>query len=199
MARSELVYFTNEDAALEAKAIQLADDDPGYLEGYAAVYENLDLQNEIIARGCFSDSVKAEVPSGSVKLMVRHFRDGGDVSDCIGTVRRAADHPYGLWIHGVFSRVQLAQDTRVKVLEGHVRGLSVGFTPQTWELRSVGGRRVRVHTKGKLAEVTVTVRSANPKAQISSAKNDGFEGVKRAFGLKVARCWLRLKRLQNGL
>lgn len=143
----------------------------GWIEGYLSVFGNIDQQNETVERGAFAKSIKSVVPAGKVKLMVKHFAHGGDVADCIGTVTQAREDDYGLWIHAELSSVKLAQETRQKILEKHVRGLSVGFYPQQWEHDEVDGVRIVRHTEAILAEGTVTVRPANELCGIESAKS----------------------------
>ncbi|MCY3020186.1 MAG: phage major capsid protein [Planctomycetota bacterium] len=142
----------------------------GWVEGVVAVYGNVDLQDEIMAPGCFGESLAQMVPAGKVKLMIRHLSGGGDTAEVIGTVTQAREDPRGLWIHAQFSNAATAQETRTKILEGHVKGLSVGFLGLEYEWAEVNGKKVKVWTKCMLADATVTTRPANPKAVITAAK-----------------------------
>jgi len=118
----------NPEAKLKAK-IRTAADDHGFIEGYAAVWGVVDKQNEVIAKGAFQRSISQTVLAGKVKLMAQHFRDGGDVLECLGTITDAKEDDYGLWIHADLSSVDLAQHVRTLINEGHVKTLSVGFRP----------------------------------------------------------------------
>lgn len=166
--------FRVADARLKAKALDAAASGTapvatgyGFIEGYAAVWNNRDLGNEIMLRGAFARSIQQVVPAGKVKLMVKHYRDGGDTLECIGTVTEAREDDFGLWIHGELSGATLAQDTRRKILEGHIGGLSVGFRP----LRAHLEAPVLYHDECALLEVTVTGRPMNPAAQVTVAKS----------------------------
>lgn len=111
-------------------------DDAGWLEGYAAVYNNVDHHREVFRPGVFAQSIAERVPKGKVKLMVVHYAHGGGVSDLVGLVTEAKEVPKvpgtkfpGLWMHAEFSSVQPAQDVRTKAAEGMVEHLSVGYRP----------------------------------------------------------------------
>jgi HK97 family phage prohead protease len=189
----------NAASMLHAKALPiLPGSDAGWIEGYAAVWNNVDLSGETMLRGCFAPTLSQDVSAGKVKLMSLHYRDGGDCSECVGTVTEAIEDPYGLWVHADLSAVQHAQDARKKVIEGHVKFLSVGFRLGETQLRephndqevkildSVGERKIMMHTSSQLCEVTLTVRPANPLAAITGAKSfRSINGVKPSGSAKT--------------
>lgn len=140
----------------------------GTIEGYAAVWDNVDDQNEIIRRGSFTKSIEERVKVGDIKLMVKHFRDGGDVPDLIGTVVEAREDSHGLWFRAKLSKIKLAQDTRTLVGEGHVTGASVGFLPIKWNFMALDGKNVVELLENKLLEITITSRPANMLARVTA-------------------------------
>lgn len=142
----------------------------GAIEGYAAVWDVVDLQDEIIRRGAFAKSLRERVPAGKVKLMVRHFAHGGDVPEVIGTITEMKEDATGLFFRARLAGVPPAQQARQLVLEGHVDGCSIGFLPVRWRWTDVDGRRVLEHLECKAVEVTLTVRPANEQARITGAK-----------------------------
>jgi HK97 family phage major capsid protein/HK97 family phage prohead protease len=156
--------------------------DAGWIEGYAAVWGNVDLLGEIMQHGCFARSIQQAVPTGSVKLMVKHFRDGGDALEVIGTITQAREDDYGLWVHAELDGEDTAQEMRRRVLQKEVRFLSVGFISLVQDTRELTsdemqnvlpqrqGKPALIHTEAKLLEVTVTVRPVNESAVITSAK-----------------------------
>lgn len=164
-ARREL---PSADARLSAKALDAAAPaDTGWLEGYAAVFGNVDKQQEMIEPGAFARSIGQAVAAGKVKLMVRHYRDGGDALECVGTVTQAREDAHGLWVHAEFSGGGVAQDARRLVAEGHVSGLSIGYRPVRFDFAD----GVIRHREVALLEVTITNRPANPAAQVVAAKS----------------------------
>jgi uncharacterized protein len=176
MAAERRTAFVS-DARLKAKAINAGEPavGNGWIEGYAAVWGNLDLVGEIMQRGCFARSIAQVVPAGKVPLMVVHYRDGGDTVEVIGRVTEAREDDYGLWIHADLSAATIAQDARTKVLEGLISGLSVGYRDirATLAPMKIGDAEqlVTQHQECALLEVTVTGRPANPRAQITDAKS----------------------------
>jgi HK97 family phage prohead protease len=135
------------DGQLKAAPVVPGQPDAGWIEGYVAVYGNIDAGGEIMARGCFTRSIHRNVPTGKVKLMVRHFSKGGDVMDVIGTVTQAKEDPFGLWIHAKLSSVDLAQEVRTKILEGHIKGLSVGYVVRQESYTEIGGKKYKLITE----------------------------------------------------
>lgn len=145
----------------------------GWVEGYLAVFGNVDSQKERIVRGAFSKSIQERVPAGKVPLMTRHFLYGGDVGDVVGNITQAKEDDYGLWIHADLSAVQAAQELRVKIHEGSVWGLSVGYEVLRWQTNADESGKVESVDllECKLVEGTVTVRPANERAVITAAKS----------------------------
>lgn len=158
------------DLKLAAKG-KVRKDDPGWIEGYAAVWDNVDHQGEVMRKGAFAKSVQEAVPAGKVKLMVKHYVHGGSVLECIGTVREAKEDDYGLWFRAELSKVQLAQDVRTKVLEGHVDGCSVGYRSLQYGWLTLDDREVLEHKECAWLETTITVMPANELAVITGAKS----------------------------
>lgn len=154
--------------------------DPGFVQGHAAVWDNVDLGGEIMRKGAFTKNLSDHpVSGGKVKLMVRHFAHGGDVLECIGTVTEAKEDDTGLWFNAVFSKVEMAQTVRTLILEGHVDSCSVGYMPVKWNWLTVpamdddGSKTIQVleHLECKLFEVTITVVPMNVKAELTAAKS----------------------------
>ena len=158
------------DAGLIGKAA-LAVNDPGFIQGHGAVWDNVDLQGEVMRRGAFAKSIKERIPTGKVKLMVKHFAHGGDVMELIGTITKAEEDAKGLFFHADLAKTQLAQETRQLVMDGHVDGASVGFMPIQWGFIKVGELEdIIEHKESKLFEITVTVMPANELARLTGAK-----------------------------
>jgi len=161
-----------QDARLQGKQDDAAGS--GWVEGYGAVWDNIDLASEIMRKGAFVKSIGERVKAGLVKLMVKHFAYGGDVMDCVGTVTEAKEDEYGLWYHADFiENDPLAANVRNKVALGHVKTNSVGFGPMSWGYVEQDGRTLIEHTECKLYEITLTVVPANELALVTAAKSIG--------------------------
>jgi len=142
-----------------------------YIEGYLAVFDNVDQGGDRIIKGAFAKSIKERVRAGKVPLMVKHFAYGGDVTDAIGLITEAREDDYGLWIHADLSSVQLAKDTHTKITEGIVWGMSVGFQLLRYEEVREGDDWILELKECRLVEGTVTVRPMNEEAVIHRAKS----------------------------
>ncbi len=162
--------YTLEDAKLMAKT-KVGAKDAGWIQGYAAVWNNVDLQGEIMRKGAFATTIQERVSAGKVKLMVKHFAHGGDVLECIGTITEMKEDDFGLWFHADLSSVQMAQDVRTKVQEGHLNRASVGYGPVHWDFIDIDGRTVLEHLECKVFEVTITVIPANEMAELTAVKS----------------------------
>ena len=176
IANSKRTFFV-EDAQIHAKALAIGGDpakDPGFLEGYAVVWDVVDKDGEVFRRGAFKRSIEQMVPAGKAKLMVRHFRDGGDTLESVGTITQAREDDKGLFIHADFSPDAQSQSIRGKAASGHIKSLSVGFVPLQFSTATdpQTGKRIIEHKECKLLESTVTNRPRNDEAVITSAKSE---------------------------
>ena len=194
--KNAIRYSTCTNPRLVAKALDTgsAPNDPGWVEGYASIFDNLDFTAEIIKKGSFVDSF-ALVRAGAIPLMSKHFRDGGDAAEAIGTVIAAREDNLGLFTRAGFSTDTNAQQMRKKVLDKTVKYFSVGFYPVEWftwppqtpeeeaaceAYPPARNRGIVVYTKCRLGEVTVTVKPANERSVITAAKS--FAGPPRKRG-----------------
>jgi HK97 family phage prohead protease len=160
--------------ATSAKALSFAPTEEsknGYLEGYVAVYGNIDSYGDRIVRGALAKSISERVPAGKVPLVTRHFAHGGDGEDAIGLITQAREDDYGLWIHAEYSADPEAQRMRAKIEEGIVWGLSIGYELVKWQEVKEGERYVLEILEMKFLEGTVTCRPANELAVITAAKS----------------------------
>jgi len=173
------------DDAGKSLAVKQDGDGKHVVEGYGAVWNNIDLGGEIIRKGTFSQSVSERVPARKVKLMAEHFCYGGGTLECIGTVVEAKEDDFGLLFKAEIASTHTAQEVMTLIAEDHVRGLSVGYGPLdyhwafvdsdgnelTGEDREAVGKEVLIHTKAKLYEITATPFPMNELAEVTAAKS----------------------------
>ena len=144
----------------------------GWLEGYLAVFGNVDRTGERFLPGAFAKTVAERVASGRVPLMAKHICYGGDVVDVVGIISQAKEDDYGLWIHADFDDDAFSQAIRSKCTKGLAWGLSVGYELIRWaESQIDGGKYVLDLMEAKLLEGTITVSPANELAVITAAKS----------------------------
>jgi len=152
---------------LEGKVAEL---DPGWIEGYAATFNNVDLMDERILPGAFDKTIKKRVPTGKVKLMATHYADGGGASEVIGTITQAREDDTGLWMHSILSRTRTAQEIRQNVLDGHIGYFSIGYVTKDSEAAEVDGKDIQDLKELAWYETTVTTIPVNELAIITNAK-----------------------------
>lgn len=169
--------------------------DPGWIEGYVAVFGNVDSDGERIWPGAFTKSIQERVAARKVPLMARHFIHGGDAASVIGTIVEAREDNFGLWIHAELASTSLAQDIRRSVLEGHLSGLSVSFQTIRKDTETTADGDIVNLRELKILEGTITPFPANELAQITGAKSqDGT--VETPALVMIAQ---RIDRLENQL
>lgn len=160
---------------LSLAKVKTGDSESGWIEGYLAVFGNIDLGNERIVKGAFQKSITENGAKGW-PLMSRHMVYGGDAPDVIGTITEAKEDEYGLFVHAEFASDDASQAMRQKIADGHVSGLSVGYRLIRYEPEEIGEKTIYNLKECALEEGTVTVRPMNPLAQITTAKSDQGDG-----------------------
>lgn len=168
----------------KATAPGVAPNDPGELTGYLAVFGNVDQYGEIIAPGAFKRSLGLKLGNGkTLPLMSTHMAFGGRTRDVIGSIDSAVEDDYGLKIHAVFSSDATSQETRIKVNEGHIKGLSVGYKTVRYSVREAendaereilgkcGRDSILILEELELEEGTVTPFPVNEEAMVIESKS----------------------------
>ena len=173
------------DARMECKALDsVTPNGPGEFNGYLAVFGNVDQLGEIIQPGAFKRTLGLKLGEGkTLPLMRVHFANGGRTKDVIGSIDSAIEDDFGLKIHSVFSSDASSQETRIKVYEKHVKGLSVGYKTIRYSVREAetdeereilnrcGRESIVILEELELDEGTVTPCPVNLLAEITDAKS----------------------------
>lgn len=176
ITRGSKRYSFCPDPRLEAKAIDdnlPAGEDPGWIEGYLAVFGNVDHSGERIKKGAFRKTLKEKVKSGKCNLMTKHMTYGGDVCDVIGIITAAKEDDYGLFIHADLFPDEDAQRVRGKIAAGMKPGLSVGYRVIQHSYVTEENQRIVDLIELALEEGTVTVRPCNELATVTASKTEG--------------------------
>ncbi|ASN71509.1 putative prohead protease [uncultured Caudovirales phage] len=139
--------------------------DAGYFEGYASVFNNVDLGADVILPGAF---VKVKTTrAGKLKLALFH-----DLTRLIGAGDFQSDD-HGLFIKGQINpRVSYARDALELMKDGTLDSMSIGFNTLQDSIEERDGRRVRVIKQAELWEASVVPFGMNPAAQITTVKSD---------------------------
>ena len=192
-------------------------DESGNFEGYASVFNNIDLGDDLILPGAF---VKVKTTrTGRLRLALYH-----NLTQLIGDAEFKQDGN-GLLLRGkVNLNVSYARDAYELMKEGTLDEMSVGFNTLEDAVETREGRRVRVIKRAELWEASVVPFGMNPEAQVLSVKSDirsfesalrermglsqkeaaavaslGFPAIHRDGGLAATETVEQLKQLGNSI
>lgn len=173
---------TSGSGRLELKA---EGEGPGEIQGYANVFNVIDKAKEIVVPGAFAESV-ALFKAGKLKLpLMDNHRIYGGLDAVIGKVTELSEDNIGLKFKAIFASTRAAQEVRVKIREGMLDSLSIGYGVGLEERRRDG---ILLLKKIHLREISVVVFPANEEARISGVKGmRGVEGLKMAASARVAQ------------
>ena len=160
------------------------------IEGWAAIYDEPDLNGDIIAPGAFQRSI-ARTGADAVKLLHQHAAE-----QPIGRWRRFEERARGLYAFGELTlATQTAGEAAALIEAGILDGLSIGF--QT--VRSAKAPRGRRITEADLWEVSIVTFPMAPKARLVragprlEAANDDYDAEAFADGVRAAAKILNIK------
>lgn len=149
------------EVPFELKAV----DDAGNFEGYAAVFNNIDLGDDVILPGAFT-KVKT-TRSGKLKLALYH-----DLTRLVGLADFTQDD-HGLLVKGkVNQAVSYAKDAYELMKAGILDSMSIGFNTIKADLEERAGRTIRVIKEAELWEASFVPFGMNPAAQVLTVKSD---------------------------
>ena len=172
----------------EIKAYQDEEDDDkkeyGRFEGYASVFNNKDLGNDVIKTGAFRKSIKRRGHKG-VKLLYQHKSDMP-----IGVFDSIKEDGHGLYVKGRLAlQTQAGKEAYELLKMGALDGMSIGFraNPEsvTYDKRS----KKRMIGEVDLMEISLVTFPMNPKATVMSVKGEALSirewenGMRDAFNL----------------
>lgn len=160
---------------VEAKA---AGDGPGTLEGYGSVFGSIDSYGDTIEAGAYVETLPTFLKDGFIAW-------GHDWADPVATPTDAREDTRGLFLTAEFHSTDEAQRARTitaeRLARGKSMGLSIGYEAMEWEFRKVETPvrnqwgeftdKVRVLKRINLFEVSLVTVPAEPKAQVTGAKN----------------------------
>ncbi len=149
------------EVPFELKAV----DDSGNFEGYAAVFNNIDLGDDVILPGAFT-KVKT-TRSGKLKLALYH-----DLTRLVGLADFTQDD-HGLLVKGkVNQAVSYAKDAYELMKAGILDSMSIGFNTIKADFEERAGRTIRVIKEAELWEASFVPFGMNPAAQVLTVKSD---------------------------
>lgn len=158
------------------------ENDGNTLIGYASTFGNVDLGGDVVVKGAFDKSIN-RIKAEGIPLLADHI---ASTASLLGTINDAATDDHGLIIKARISMAPSAQDTAVKLREGHLSKLSIGYQSMDDALEERDGRTVRLLKEIKLWETSVVVFPMNPEAAVSGMKAMAVEYLSEAERLTLA-------------
>lgn len=147
-------------------------------EGYGAIFGNVDSYGDVIAKGAFKNTIREAKATGQwPAMLLQHGGLGFSAEDMtpIGVWTDMEEDDKGLFLKGKLAPT--ARGTEMYTLmkmqpRPAINGLSIGYIPVKWKMRSTPDEPRRTLEEIKLMEISPVTFPANPKARIQSAKSD---------------------------
>ena len=186
------------ECPVELKAMDGEDENKGMFEGYASVFNNADLGNDVILSGAFTKSLKKTGAKG-VKLLYQHKADMP-----IGVFESIEEDKRGLKVRGKLAlQTQMGHEAYELMKMGALDGLSIGFrvSPKGQSYDAKGKRRMIKEVE--LMEISLVTFPMNPKAKIRSVKGDEFtireweNGLRDVFQLSRSEAKMAAKAVHD--
>ena len=145
----------------EAKAIP--DGKNLYIEGYAAVFNNVDSYNDILVPGSVGNFL-ASPDAKRLKFCAQHRQT--DIIDVIGKVIEVKEDSKGIWSRAKISNTSKGRDAVELILDEAIDEISIGYITIDFEMKG----EIRYLKEIKLREISLVIRAANPEALIQVAE-----------------------------
>ena len=176
------------DFALELKALT----DEGTIEGYAAIFGNIDQGGDKMVPGAFVESLtKARQTGRTVKMLWQH-----DPAQPIGVWEDLAEDAKGLWGKGrLVMDVPKAREAHALLKAGALGGLSIGYRT----IKASPDGNVRMLEKVDLYEVSPVTFPMNPRAKVTAIKADGLDEIKEKLAAGERLTEREFERMVKGL
>jgi HK97 family phage prohead protease len=147
--------------------------DGGEFEGYASVWDRVDLGREVVRKGAFTKSLTIR-PPGKIKMLRQHYTD-----EPIGVWTAMSEDSRGLHVKGRLIRETVkGAETYALMKEGALDGLSIGF--RTIKDSFDRQKGIRYLEDLDLREISVVTFPMLPDATVSAVKGEqSFERARQ--------------------
>jgi HK97 family phage prohead protease len=152
---------------------QASDTDTREVVGYGAVFGNVDSYGDVIAPGAFAKSL-SEIKSGTRPMPAMLLSHNPEALP-VGKWTEMSEDSMGLRVKGFLLDTNQGMDTYKALKAGAITGLSIGFRPIEYALRSKPDEPRRTLKSVDLMEVSVVGFPANDKARVLSVKADDLK------------------------
>lgn len=155
------------DYEAEIKAEAGEQEDEGSFEGYASIFGNKDLGNDVVVEGAFAKSISRRGAKG-VKMLYQH-----DAKQPIGVYDEIVEDDRGLRVKG---RLALGTQRGREVFElmkmGAIDGLSIGYKVDAKGYSYDDRGKRRMLKEVDLMEISAVTFPMNPRARVQAVKSD---------------------------
>lgn len=159
----------------------------GFISGYASVFDEVDAQSDVVAKGAFSKSLAKYRQSRSSPAMLWMH----DTAEPIGVWTQVSEDAHGLYVEGRLAlKTQHGADVYELLKLRAVTGLSIGYTAikSTKDSKT----KIRTLTEVELFEVSLVTFPANAQARIHTVKETTHSDAQAiVMRLKNTACMLQ--------
>ncbi len=135
-----------------------------HIAGYASLFDQRDLSNDLVRRGAYSASLLGRGSSG-IRMLFQH-----DASEPIGVWDLIKEDHRGLFVQGrVFNEGPVGRMAAALVNRGAIDGLSIGFRTK----RAKKHAQTRELLEIELWEISIVTFPMLPQARLSVVANAG--------------------------
>lgn len=173
---------------IECSLIELkfapGDDAEMTFEGYGAIFGNVDSYGDVIVKGAFKNAIhEAKTSNQWPAMLLQHGAYGMTAEDMtpIGVWTDMEEDDTGLALKGKLAPTARGKEiyTLMKMQpRPAINGLSIGYIPVRWKMRSTPDEPRRTLEEVKLREISPVTFPANTKARVTQAK--GVTGIRLA-------------------
>ena len=151
----------------EAEIKAEGEEDKGEFTGYASIFGNKDLGNDIIEKGAFMRSLRRK-GAKKIKMLYQH-----DTKEPIGVFDQVKEDDDGLYVKGRLAMgTQKGREVYELMKMGAIDGLSVGYRVDAKGYEYDKRKRTRNLKEVDLMEISAVTFPMNPSARIQAVKSD---------------------------
>ncbi len=144
----------------------------GFIAGYASVFNEVDAQSDVVAKGAFARSLlKYKQSKSSPAMLWMH-----DTAEPIGVWMNVSEDARGLRVEGKLAvKTQHGAEAYELLKIGAITGLSIGYSA----VKSVKNSKTRIRTltEVELYEISLVTFPANGLARVHTVKENSHNDV----------------------
>ncbi|WP_062119208.1 HK97 family phage prohead protease [Sphingobium sp. MI1205] len=140
------------------------------LEGYGAVFGNVDSYGDVIEPGAFAKTLAHHKTAGTLpQMLLEHGFSASPLP--VGKWTEMSEDGHGLKVKGEILPTSEGKDTYIALKAKAITGLSIGYRPVEFEMRAKPEDPRRRLKSVDLVEVSIVGNPANGKARVASVKS----------------------------